>query len=262
MIKKFFNSIKIYDVGYTKVRLGNKRDGGYIVLDEICKKSKVLYSYGVSDDISFEEDFQNKYRDNKVRLFDHTINDINTTNPHLYFLKEGLAAQQSPNLNTIENHMEYFGDTFVENKTLKIDIEWNEWNFFENLSIKTLQKFDQILCEFHTVPVVYKDSHSPYFTNFHREIYSNINGLMFKRYKEIMEKVTKYYIPFHVHINNSIQPVNVDGISIPSLVELSLVNRDLIKNFSLSKEKYPIEGLDYPNKTDRPDYLNFKWNDE
>lgn len=262
MVKKFFNSIKIYDVGYNRVRLGNKRDGGYVVLDEICQKSKVMYSYGISDDISFEEDFYSKYPNNKIRLFDHTINGINTNNPDFHFVKEGLAADKGPNLNTLENHMDHFGDTFVPNKTLKIDIEWNEWDFFEKLSIKTLQGFDQILCEFHTVPVLYKDSHSPYFTGFHKQVYNNINELMFKRYKDIMEKITKYYLPFHVHINNSIQPVDVNGMSIPSLVELSLVNRSLVKNYSLSKDKYPIDGLDYPNKTDRPDYLNFKWNDE
>jgi len=262
MIKKFFDSIKIYDVGYKKIRLGNNRDGGYVVLDDISKKSKVLYSYGISDDISFEEDFYKKYPNNKIRLFDHTIEKICTTNPNFYFVKQGLATEKTEELNTIENHINSFGDAEIKNKTLKIDIEWNEWNFFENINETTHRDLDQILCEFHTIPVVYNGSHSPYFTGFHKQVYNQMNNLMFERYFNIIEKIKKHYLPFHVHINNSLQPVNVNGFDVPSLIELSLVNKNLVDTFSLSRDTYPIAGLDYPNKTDRPDYLNFKWNNE
>jgi hypothetical protein len=30
-----------------------------------------------------------------------------------------------------------------------MDIEYDEWNVFENVSLKTLAYFNQIICEFH-----------------------------------------------------------------------------------------------------------------
>ncbi len=40
----------------------------------------------------------------------------------------------------------------------------------------------------------------------------------------------------------------------PQLVELTLIRRDLVKNACRSDGFIPIKGIDYPNKTDRPDY--------
>lgn len=258
MIKDLYNFIKIYDVGYTPVRIGNKKDGGYIVLDEISKLSNVVYSYGISDDISFEEDFQAKYPKNKIRMFDHTVSGICTNNSNLFFLKEGLSSYKTEQLATIEDHIQYYKDTNIEHKTLKIDIEWHEWDFFEKLNINTLKQFDQILCEFHIIPVVYKDSHSPYFTEFHKNTYLEINNMIYERYFNILKKIFSYYLPFHVHINNSLQPIIVNGIKVPSLVEISLVNKNLVKQYSPTTKRFPQPTLDYPNKTDRPDV---SWSD-
>jgi hypothetical protein len=258
MIQNFFDTIRVYDVGLTKVRLGNKGDGGYVVLDEVCKNSSRLYSYGVGNDISFEEDFYHRYSGNKIRLFDHTVDGINTNNKDFHFVQEGLSYKKLSHFNTLENHIRQFGDENVPHKNLKIDIEWNEWKVFEELSDKTLRSFDQIICEFHTIPVQYKDSHSPYFTEFHKQVYAQINNLMFARYTKVMDKILNWYCIFHAHINNSLPLVEVNGLKIPSLVELSLVNRQSITMARLpAKSRFPQDGLDYPNKTDRDD---IEWN--
>jgi hypothetical protein len=41
---------------------------------------------------------------------------------------------------------------------------------------------------------------------------------------------------------------------LPQLVELTLVRRDLVPNAHKSDIFVPIKGVDYPNKSDRPDY--------
>ena len=46
----------------------------------------------------------------------------------------------------------------------------------------------------------------------------------------------------------------------PFLLELSLINKRFPKNYQNSKSHFPIDGLDYPNKIDRPDILDFNWN--
>jgi hypothetical protein len=55
--------------------------------------------------------------------------------------------------------------------------------------------------------------------------------------------------------------VDIDGHKTPQLLELSFVKNDVIKDKKVSDVIYPIQNLDYPNKTDRPDILNFKWNE-
>ena len=53
----FIKSIKVYDTEHNKVRIGDSKDGGYIVLDEISAKTQILYSYGVETNSSFENEF-------------------------------------------------------------------------------------------------------------------------------------------------------------------------------------------------------------
>ena len=141
-----------------------------------------------------------------------------------------------------------------------MDIEWCEWNIFRYMPHNVLTDFDQILCEFHLIPMNYMDKHSPYFTGFHKDVYSKVNKMLFKRYSLILQRLQEEYYIFHVHINNSI-PCNYVGTEeIPPLVELSMVNKSLVDNPILCVDKFPIEGLDYPNKTDRPDIKHILWN--
>ena len=257
---KFIKNIKIYNTEYTKKRLGPNKDGGYIVLDELCKKCNVLYSYGISDDVSFELDFLSNNPNAKVRLFDHTVENLPAHHKNFSFLKEGVSFEQQSNLNTLENHLKYYGDLNNLNKILKIDVEWNEWNVFEKMPENILSQFDQIFCEFHFIPVVYNGSNSPYFTKFNKFVYSQINDLLFEKYQNVLEKIYQYYHVFHLHINNSLPLNEINGKKFPPLVEMSFINKNLAKNATLIKEKFPIKNLDFANKDYKQDILNFDWN--
>lgn len=257
---KYIKNIKIYDTEYTKKRLGPNKDGGYVVLDELCKKCDILYSYGISDDVSFELDFLSNNPKTKVRLFDHTIESLPASHENFYFLKEGISFEKQMYLNTLENHLKYYGDLNHSNKILKIDIEWNEWNVFEQMSDNILSQFDQIFCEFHFIPVVYNGSNSPYFTNFNKFVYGEINDLLFKKYQNVLEKICKHYHIFHLHINNSLPLNEINGQTFPPLVEISFVNKSLTKNPTLIKQKFPIQNLDFPNKNYKEDIIDFDWN--
>ena len=45
-----------YDSEYQKKRYGKHNDGGYILYPELIQTTECVYSFGVSDDISFELD--------------------------------------------------------------------------------------------------------------------------------------------------------------------------------------------------------------
>lgn len=253
----FIKTIKIYDTEFQKVRIGDNHDGGYVVLDKISKMCEKLYSYGVETNSSFENQFVEMY-DCNAHLFDHTVNQAAEINPRFTFDKEGLGYKKTEDCDTLENHIIKYGNS--QHKTLKMDIEWCEWDVFDNIPENILKDFDQILCEFHIIPVKYKDSHSPYFTGFHKNFYDNVNQILFERYKKILDKIQDFYYVFHVHVNNSIPANCVNGEMIPPLLELSLVNKKYIMEPKLSTTRFPIDGLDYPNKTDRPDVTNIEWN--
>lgn len=254
------DAIKIYDTEYTKIRLGNSKDGGYVVLKELSKKTNVLYSYGIDNDISFELNYAKVCPELKARLFDHTIIEPPKLPKNFTFLKEGISSYKENNLDTLQNHLEKYNDINVSNKTLKLDIEWNEWSVFENIPIDILDGFDQILCEFHNVFVTYNDTHTPYFTQFYKNIYQNINNSLNEKYEKVLEKICNKFIIFHAHINNSLDLVELNGIQIPPLLEVSFVNKKHVKSLELSNAIFPIEGLDYPNKPYKKDILNFPWN--
>jgi len=55
------------------IRIGRDNDGGYLIPKQSLNQTKLLYSFGLSDDWSFEEDFYNK-TGAKIICYDHTIN--------------------------------------------------------------------------------------------------------------------------------------------------------------------------------------------
>ena len=55
------------------VRLGRENDGGYSVPKNSLQNSKVVLGFGLSDDWSFEEDFQ-KNSKTDILCYDHSVN--------------------------------------------------------------------------------------------------------------------------------------------------------------------------------------------
>lgn len=254
MIKEFLESIKVYDVGLTKIRVGNLYDGGYVTLKEVCEKTQAIYSYGVGDDIGFELDFVSKFNSIPVKLYDPTIDSMPKNNlcptaeiPNFFeFKKEGIGEGYS------------LPKPFRLNSLLKMDIEWSEWSALELLEIKELTKFSQILIELHLIPVegLEKKGYTIYFEQFHGSVQSMMNQLFFSYYSKTLELLNEFFYIYHIHANNSLPKVEVEGCTFPPLLELSLVRKDLVGKVKEEGSIFPVEGLDFPNKKDRPDIEN------
>ena len=73
-----------------------------------------------------------------------------------------------------------------------------------------------------------------------------------KEFNDLIKKLKKSYLIAHIHGNNYSKVDQTTGL--PSSVEITLINKKLIKEPTLlSNYKYPIDGLDQPNKHSRPD---------
>ena len=215
-------------IGYKKIRMGEKADGGYILLDDF-KNIKIAYSFGIATEISFEKELADKNID--IFMYDHTINKLPFENPKFHWKKIGLSGQNinDNNMKTLSELIKENGHCNEENMILKIDIESYEWEVFQYLNFSIFSQFKYIVGEFHL-----SDSN-----NFD--------------YCNILKRILVTHRIFHIHCNNCGGIIHLNGLKICSLLEISFIQKEGY-NFTKDINIYPIEGLDYKNCQEQEDY--------
>jgi hypothetical protein len=146
-----------YNCPHNVERLGRVGDGGKWVcgIPQLIRRGKdcIVYSYGIANDPSFEEDLL-KRTDCSVHLYDHTIDTTKIKLPNDYparatMSKLGLGVKNTEQLKTLKSEMDARGHTFID--VLKIDIERAEFAALDQI----LSDFNnelpcgQLLIEFH-----------------------------------------------------------------------------------------------------------------
>jgi len=79
---------------YTKeaIRLGRDNDGGYVVLKK-QKPYKYLLSFGIANDVSFEQDFVRQNPSCKVYCFDPSITELPSHIAGAVFYRKGITGK-------------------------------------------------------------------------------------------------------------------------------------------------------------------------
>jgi hypothetical protein len=244
-VTKFFQALQVRDCGLSKVRIGNKSDGGYVAYMELCKNSPAVYSFGIGHDIGFEKDWVRRFPDCNIFLYDPMIEDIPEHHKRFTFHRFGIGLRWKP--------LEYV----TADSTLKMDVEWDEWGAFQIFKEEELIKFSQLLIEFHLVHAQPQAGLTPYFTRFYADILARVNQDLFASYLQVLERLLNKFYIFHVHANNSLPMVQINGSTFPPLIEVSFERKDLAKKNDLYQGTFPIGHLDLPNKTDRPDIIHW-----
>jgi FkbM family methyltransferase len=217
-----------------KIRLGNICDGGY-VLGDLDGNYDCYISAGVSDEESFSRDFIEKYNMNEQYrfAFDVTIK----TYPYHYtnkitFIKRNIGKDRNSKTANLSHFIENFNNIF-----LKMDIEGSEYEWINYITQQQLQKFKQIVIEFHGI------NDDSWGTNYIDKIYC-------------LNKLSNTHYLIHVHGNNFSKTTN----SIPDVIELTYIRKDYFRDIpKLNTIKLPMENIDFPNNVAYEDYnLNFK----
>ena len=250
------------------VRIGVKKDGGYIVDNNLIKKSKILVSFGMGDEFSFEKEFLEIDKNNQVFIYDFSIS-------HFYYLKEFLKnirrilkfkrnlghlkkwfleyfefikftlmkkvsffSKKITNYANLKNEIslnKIFKNPNLINKKeiiLKIDIEGSEYDIIDDI-LKYENKISLLVMEYHDTHIK-KD-----------EFFENIT------------KLKKYFDIIHLHPNNY-NKLNQDGF--PINIEMTFSNKRLKLNTKIKNLNFPISKLDYPNDPTKPDLeINFNY---
>jgi hypothetical protein len=229
-----FDYFKVFKSDGIKVRLGANSDGGYIISD-LGNIYDCYISAGVSNEESFSRDFINKYNMNKENsfAFDGTIQDY----PYDYtenisFIKKNINAFIDETNTDLSNLINTYNNIF-----LKMDIEGGEYPWLFSLTKDKLDKFAQIVIEFHGVT---DDSW----------------GTILINKIECFEKLCKSHYLVHAHGNNC---ASIDSANIPNVMELTYINKKLFQiDPDPNNVNLPIMHLDYPNNPGCKDYdLNF-----
>ncbi len=134
--------------GQQFVRLGRSNDGGYVLLDDF-EKVTTAYSFGISNDVSFEKALAD--RDIVIHMYDHTINGLPQNNYRFRYEHLGIAgADDSENcLLSLPTLIDKNGDAEKENMILKIDVEGAEWDVIDATPSEIFDRFAQISFELH-----------------------------------------------------------------------------------------------------------------
>lgn len=219
-------SLKIYKSPYEKKRIGRNRDGGYVIAWDDQLKYDLFISGGISNDISFEEDFINKYgKDCEFLAYDGSIQKLPKKNPKIKFFQKMITPTSDSKNTHLKDIIQNASNIF-----LKMDIEGGEISWFNSLNDEEIKKFQQITIEFHW----------------------NVD---FK----VLERINQTHVLIHFHVNNysGVKTIDYQGIKqkLPSVFECTYLRKDHFQMMERCNDPIPHPQLDFPNNPKKPDII-------
>jgi hypothetical protein len=218
-------------VEHQKIRLGADADGGYVCLDDF-EGIKTALSFGIDTDVSWDLDVAK--RGIVVHQFDHTVDGPPVQHQNFRFNKQMIAPSAENGHASIHSIIEANLLSDPASVVLKIDIEGSEWDVFDSTPEQELDKFSQIICEFHGFQFVDDDA-------------------FFQKVSRVLDKLGSLFQVVHVHGNNYCPMFSLGGVPFPSLLEVTFVNRRR-STFQETEEIFPTQ-LDQANNQKRPDFF-------
>ena len=217
--------LTVYKSPFTKLRLGKDNDGGYIIAEIPDINYTILLTGGIERDISFEEDFINKYPNVKCFAFDGTIYNLPTYITPIQASCTNIGFENNENFTNLHDIINDSKCIFV-----KMDIEGGEIPWINSLSDDQINKFEQIVMEFHY----------PFSNN---EI-------------TVFDKINKNHYLIHFHGNNCCGYRFHNGIIIPNVFECTYLHKKyFINEPELNTDPIPSK-LDMKNTNNDEIYIN------
>ena len=194
-------ALAVYKSPFTKIRLGKDNDGGYIIANLPNVNYTTLIAGGIESEITFEEDFIEKYPKAKCFAFDGTIDHLpegcktkDDNSSKITFIKKNIGFENSETLTNLHDIINTNHTIFV-----KMDIEGSEIPWIRSLNDQHLNKFEQIVMEFHNP-------------------FSDADA-------EAFEKLNKTHYLIHFHGNNCCGMTFHKGVNIPYVFECTYLHK-------------------------------------
>lgn len=228
LVRALIGRMRPRSVELPLIRLGGDNDGGYLVPDDLSG-IEACFSPGVDVTATFEQSLVN--RGIPCYLADGSVAGAPIKHPLVHFEKKFLGVVEDENTTTLDQWVARCSPR-AGDLLLQMDIEGSEWPVLLNVSDATLSRFRILVLELHFLEHMLGD-----FT--------------FTVMSAMLDRLLRGFYVVHLHPNNLAQAVQVGGISIPRLLEITLLRRDRAEPTGFASA-FP-HPLDQPNMTDRPD---------
>ncbi len=219
-------------------RLGKNNDGGYAVPLKALQLSDTLMGYGIANDCSFEEQFSEQSHKPSYG-FDCGITDIKTKNKQFTLIKECIANDTYLYANQTSTHQitsynQQLDALNLNNKKIfiKMDIEGAEYQAFEDIL-----------------------RHAPDITGIVLEIHFTHRAQIEKAVR-LLSQINQNFLLVHLHGNNCTDTYFSTKRTVgkvPAVLELTYINKQLIKHYHLATEQTHPTSMDMPNCLSKPD---------
>jgi hypothetical protein len=245
--------IKVRDL----VRVGNTRDGGYVLPSCVLSGVDTLVSFGLCDDWLFETDFATRCPEMRILCFDHTVDGKMLFGRFLREMAKVVLVHPNRNLRkalTIARYRLFFdgrrrrhirrmiGDPLDNGVDLRMVFEMlgvvQKCSVFLKIDIESYEYaiLDQIA------------DFAPYLRGMAIEFHSC--DVRRDDITTFIDKISPHLLVSHFHPNNGA----LDAQGEPVAVELCFVNRSLLSPpIEPATHKLPLSGLDSRNVIYMPD---------
>jgi hypothetical protein len=220
------NLLSLYTPPFPKKRIGKSNDGGYVICEIPNISYDLLLSGGISGDTSFEDNFLELHPTVQCYAFDGTINSSPSKNSRFNFIKKNIGSENNEQVTNIHDIINVNNDIFV-----KMDIEGGEIGWIKSLSNEQINKFEQIVMEFH-------------FQFNNKEI-------------DVFDKINKNHYLIHFHGNNCCGTRNHNGVIIPNVFECTYLHKKYFINPPELNEELIPSNLDMKNAIYDEIYINY-----
>jgi hypothetical protein len=225
-----------YNTEHPKKRLGSSNDGGYVIGENL--QYDILISCGIATDITFEDIFTSTYNINCL-AFDGTIDKLpHDNNSKIKFIKKNIGTDENDKVTNLKNVLIDYNNIF-----LKMDIESYEFKWLEILTDAELQKFSQIVIEFHF----------PFSTYSSNGINWLDEDICIDRKITCLKRLADSHYLIHLHGNNCCGSRLFNGIIIPNVFECTYIRKNLCHELSRNQKSIPDSDLDSVNVKGKPD---------
>ena len=220
----------IYNTEHSKIRIGSINDGGYVIVENL--NYDILISCGISNDITFENIFTNKYNIECI-AFDGTIDNLpHNNNNKIKFIKKNIGPEENEKITNLKNVIINYNNIF-----LKMDIESHEFRWLEILTDDEINKFSQIVIEFHF----------PFSTYLSHGINWLDEEIGVDRKVNCLKRLANSHYLIHLHGNNCCYIKSYNNITVPNVFECTYIRKDLCNRINRNTKSIPDIELDSIN---------------
>lgn len=205
----FIKKLRPQHVGIDLMRMGSEKDGGYLVPDD-TEGIKACFSPGVNKVSEFEMDCHK--RQMKIFLADKSVDKprLDLKESEYHFLKKFVGCLNNDDFITLDDWAAMMDTEAGEELMLQMDIEGAEYVTLINTSEALLKSFRIVVLEIHSLQKLW-------------------NQEFYKLASAAFDKLLQHHTCVHIHPNNHGTIVEHEGIEIPTVMEMTFIRNDRVK---------------------------------